>query len=246
MVEHVHLGFVRSKLEAWRSSAAVRGGVQSCLGMFVALAIMSPPTVWNALSEKEVGITPVYALVSYNVVLQATVGAAIFFMLQRVSFGAVGSVLGLVLMYITYGCNSDSYTATVTKGVVMCTFFTLFTGVIVYYQQVMSKFVFGFVVTQLVMSIVALTGYHDPFQPLASAYMFLQLVLGVVFAFLASLLFFPTLAGRSIEEKTQEAILNLGKGAEYLVQNILLQKRDSNFEEQGTYEESIAKFYDLH
>jgi hypothetical protein len=246
MAKFINLGLVRTKLEAWRSSAAVRGGVQSSLGMFVALAIMSPPTVWNALSEEQVGISPVYALVSYNVVLQATVGAAIFFMLQRVGFGAVGSVLGLALMYITYGSNSDSYASTVTKGAVMCTFFTLFTGVIVYYQQVMSKFVFGFVVTQVVMSVVALTGYHDPFRPLASPYMLLQLVLGVVFAFLASLLFFPTLAGRSIEEKTQEAILNLGQGTEYLVKEILLQKKGTKLDDSDKEKEPIAKFYDLH
>lgn len=246
MVKFVNLRLVRTRLEAWRSSAAVRGGVQSCLGMFVALAIMSPPTVWNALSEEEVGISPVYALVSYNVVLQATVGAAIFFMLQRLGFGAVGSVLGLVLMYITYGGNSGSYTSTVTKGVLMCTFFTFFTGVLVYYQQVMSKFVFGFVVTQVVMSVVALTGYHDPFQPLVSPYMFLQLVLGVVFAFLASLLFFPTLAGRSIEEKTQEAILNLGQGTEYLVKEILLRKKGPKFDDLEKEKQSIAQFYDLH
>lgn len=235
-----------NSMRTWMARPAVRGGLQSCFGMMLALAVMSAPPVWYALSEEQVSVGPVYALVTYNVVLQSTVGAALFFMIQRLASGVVGSALGVAIMYITYASNGLEYSSSVTKGVVICICMTIISGVLVYFQMVMPRFAFGFVVIQIAMSVVALTGYHDPFQPLAMPYFLLQIVLGVSFAFLASLFFFPILAGKIVEKKTIDCIQKLGKGTEYLVKEILLETSDADptIDPQMSRADRISLFYE--
>ena len=233
------------RIHIWLSKPSIRGGLQSCFGMILALATMSTPAVWNALSENEVAISPVYALVTYNVVLQATLGAAVFFILQRLGAATIGSGLGLALMYITFGLNGSSYEGSVTKAVVMCVFLLFFAGFLLYFQQVYPRYVFGFMVAQLTMAIVALTGYHVPFQPLAMPYLLLQMVLGVSFAAVASIFFFPILAGKEVEKKTRQCISKLGAGTEFLVKEILLERRgDTEINFQIEAEDPVAIFYD--
>lgn len=68
----------------------VRGALQSSLGMLLLLATVSAPVVWDALTDSEVNVGPVYAVVSYNVVLQSSAGAAVLFILQRFAGASVG------------------------------------------------------------------------------------------------------------------------------------------------------------
>lgn len=50
-------------------------GLQVGLGVCVMLAALSPPAVWSALSLQPAAITPVYAVVTFCVVLQPNLGA---------------------------------------------------------------------------------------------------------------------------------------------------------------------------
>jgi hypothetical protein len=62
-------------LLAGYTAEQLAAGLQVGLGAFVLMAALSPPPVWRALSLEPADISPVYALVTFCVVLQPKLGA---------------------------------------------------------------------------------------------------------------------------------------------------------------------------
>lgn len=66
--------FPGSLAPAGYNADQLAAGVQLATGLFLMLALMGWPRAWNALTLHDAAITPVYAVVTFIVVLQANLG----------------------------------------------------------------------------------------------------------------------------------------------------------------------------
>jgi len=191
----------------------VRYGLQTFLGFFCFLAMLSPPAVWNALSLEEANISPVYAAVAFMVCLQPNVGTAIMFVAQRLTGAVVGGALGVAATYIAYGANGSTYKQSSTKGAVMVIVISIFGFFLSLLRFHYPKWTFGFTVATISMPIVALSGYHlDYVENKIILFWCIETFIAVVSVGLISTLILPNTAGAAVRTSIHSSLGLLGRG----------------------------------
>jgi hypothetical protein len=223
---------LRSRIKAATKNNPVRGGIQAFSGIFLLLCILSTPTIWDALSLPSAAISPVYAFVSFSVVLQPNVGTALNWVIQRFTAAAIAGALGLCTVYITYAANGLSYVSSVTKGAVMTTLVGTLGFCFLMCGYRWPKFFFGFTVANIALPMVALSGFHLTYvEPLTMPYFLMNVCIGVGMAAFVSMFVLPITAGSTIRTITSTSMRKLGQGTAELM-DILLKNDDGTFQKQ--------------
>ncbi|KAG7668588.1 hypothetical protein Ndes2526B_g03790 [Nannochloris sp. 'desiccata'] len=199
-----------------------RASIQASVGYFLLLSILSAPSIWLGLSLPTCLIGPIYAFVSFTVVLQTNVGTALNWVIQRIIAASLAGALGLCCVYITYAANGSTYLPSVTKAAVMTTFTSILGFLIIMGGYRWPKVWFGFIVASLSLPIIALSGFHLSYvEPLTMPYFLMNVCIGVAMAALVSMFVLPITAGSTIRGTTSKCLLLLGQGTKELMEILL-------------------------
>lgn len=214
---------LRVRFHAALKRADVRAGIQAATGFFLMLAVLSTPAVWNGISLPNALISPVYAVVSFSIVMQGTVGTSLSYVVQRTAAAITACILAIICMYITYGANGASYAESFTKGAVMTVTASASGFVLAMCAYRFPHLWFGFIVAGLCLPIVALSAFHQTYvEYLVAPYFLIQVVLGVAVGAIVPMLVLPNTAGGTIRNTSSTSLKLLGKCTKDLLE-ILLQ-----------------------
>jgi Aluminium activated malate transporter len=214
---------IKARIKVAIKQPSIRAAIQATVGYLLLLAILSTPSIWLALSIPNALIGPIYAFVSFSVVLQVNVGTAINWVIQRLFAASLAGTLGLCCMYITYAANGASYLPSVTKAAVMTTFTSILGFLIIMGGYKWHRYWFGFIVASLSLPIVALSGFHLPYvEVLTMPYFVLNVCIGVAMAAIVSMVVLPITAGSTIRSTTSTCLLLLGQGTKELMEILLI------------------------
>ena len=196
----------------------IRSGIQAAAGFAILVGLLSPPPVWNALTLRSASISPVYAVVSFSVVMQGNVGTALNFVMQRLTAALFITALGLLCVALTFACNALSYHESLTKSAFMTLFSTLFGFCLALAAYRFPKYWFGFIVASLFLPIASLSAFHLPYPEwIASAYFLMQVTIGVAMGAVVPMLILPNTAGANITATTCFCLTTLGQGSNNLL-----------------------------
>ncbi|KFM23698.1 hypothetical protein F751_0912 [Auxenochlorella protothecoides] len=116
---------------------------------------------------------------------------------QRFLGTVLGVALGLAALYFTYLCNGLTYASHPQKYIVMSLSLAVISGIVAGCALRFPRFFYGFLITDIILAVVALPGYHTPTpMPEVALWRLVTTVLGVAVNMLCATALFPV-TGRS-------------------------------------------------